>query len=144
MEYTQNNKNNIKDFFIAYEKATNAFDLNAFSSLYADTFMFGSLTGVISVKKDDFLKMLPKRRDFFATTGLKKTTLVSFEEVRLDDEYNMVKVTWTMHYEKDASKFIDNESSATYILFSQNNQLQIVMQIDHQDLMQRVKELGLT
>jgi len=144
MEYTQNNKNNIKDFFIAYEKATNAFDLNAFSSLYADTFMFGSLTGVISVKKDDFLKMLPKRRDFFATTGLKKTTLVSFEEVRLDDEYNMVKAIWTMHYEKDASKFIDNESSATYILFSQNNQLQIVMQIDHQDLMQRVKELGLT
>ena len=63
--------------------------------------------------------------------------------MRLDDRYSMAKATWTMRYEKDESKSIDDESSATYVLFSENNSSQIVMQIDHQDLTQRVKELGL-
>ena len=65
--------NNIKAFFNAYEKAINAFDLDTFSSLYADTFMFGGRIGAISIKKDDFLKILPQRRTFFATVGLKET-----------------------------------------------------------------------
>mgnify|MGYP000742313236 CR=1 FL=1 len=133
----------IQDFFEKFEKGINALDVDLISSLYADAFMFGGSQGVQSVKKEDFLKMLPKRQGFFATVGLKSTKLTSFDEIKLDDSYTIIKTTWMMHYEKDAKPPIDNETSATYILYSQNSSLQIVMQIDHQDLMRRVKELGL-
>ena len=87
--------------------------------------------------------MLPKRRGFFSTVGLRKTEVASLEETKLDDNYRMVKVGWLMHYEQAAKEPIADENSATYILFSGGHSLQIVMQIDHQDLMKRVRELGL-
>jgi len=55
----------------------------------------------------------------------------------------MVKVDWNMRFEKGLDQPIVNETSATYILYQQENILRIVFQLDHQDLMKRVRDLGL-
>jgi hypothetical protein len=54
----------------------------------------------------------------------------------------MIKACWKMRFEKDLRKLVDDESSATYVVFLENNSLRIVFQIDHQDLQTRVQELG--
>ena len=133
----------VRRVFDHYEKAVNATDTEIFSSLYADTFMFGGPHGVQSVKKEDFLKVIPKRKGFFVSVGLRTTKLETLEETRLDDKYILVRAIWKMRFEKDPGKPIDDANSATYILSLENNALRIVFQIDHQDLTKKAQELGL-
>jgi len=135
--------NTVRTFLEGYEKATRSAAVEDISTFYAESFLFGGPQGTQAVKKEDFFKALPKRQGFFSAIGLKSTELVSFEETKLDDNYTMVRARWRMHYENNATGPIADDGSATYILFSGGHSLQIVMQIDHQDLMKRVQELGL-
>ncbi len=134
---------NIKKFFEDFERSSNNLDIELIASQYSELFMFASSQGAQSVKKEDFLKVIPKRHGFFKTIGLTSSKIRLLEETRLDDNYVMVKADWNMQYEKASEQPIVDEISATYVLFQQNHSLQIVFQLDHQDLMKRVQELGL-
>ena len=105
--------------------------------------MFASPQGAQAIKKEDFLKVLPKRQGFFKTVGLTSSKIKSLEETRLDDNYVMVKTYWNMRFEKNTEHPIVVETSATYILCQQESLLRIVFQLDHQDLMKRAQDLGL-
>ena len=133
----------VRNFFESFEQASNTLDLELLGSQYSDSFMFASPQGVQPIKKDDFLKVLPKRKGFFKTMGLISSTITALEETRLDENYIMVKAHWNMRFEKKPEQAITDETSATYFLFQQENILQIVFQLDHQDLTKRVQELGL-
>jgi hypothetical protein len=133
----------VREFFNNYAKATGPFDLAFFGSAYGDTFMFAGPSGTQTVKLDDFLRVLPKRQAFFEAVGLKSSTIQSLEETRLDDDYVMVKAHWRMRFEKDAERRVVDESSATYILRRRDGSMRIVFQLDHQDLTQRARDLGL-
>ena len=133
----------VRKFFEDYERDSNAPDPELIVSQYSDSFLFASPQGVQAVKRDDFLKMLPKREGFFKTVGLTSSKIQSLEETRLDDNYVLVKVSWNMRFEKDREQPIVDEISATYILYQQEGLLWIVFQLDHQDLMKRVQDLGL-
>jgi hypothetical protein len=135
--------NIVREFFESFEKASNALDLEILGSQYGDSFMFASPQGAQSIKKDDFLRVLPKRKGFFKNIGLISSKITELEETRLDKNYVMVKAYWNMKFEKNLGQSIVDEISATYILFQQENILQIVFQFDHQDLTKRVQELGL-
>jgi ketosteroid isomerase-like protein len=133
----------VRKFFEDYERGSNAPDPELIASQYSDSFMFASPQGGQAVKKDDFLKALPKREGFFKTVGLTSSKIQSLEETRLDDNYVLVKVHWKMRFEKDREQPIVAEISATYILYQREDSLRIVFQLDHQDLMKRVQDLGL-
>ena len=60
----------MRDFFEAYARAADSVDLAFLESAYAETFMFAGPAGVQTVKRDEFLKILPKRKAFFAAIGL--------------------------------------------------------------------------
>lgn len=133
----------VTELFEAFERAIGGSDPDFLGRAYAETFMFGGPGGVQSVKRDDFLKAIPKRAAFFEATGLKSTTLGPLEETRLDEHYRMVHATWIMRFEKDPESPIISETAASYVLYERDGSLQIVFQLDHQDLGQRVQELGL-
>ena len=133
----------IREFFDAYAKATGSLDLAFLGSAYGDTFMFAGPGGVQVVKRDDFLKVVPKREAFFRAAGLVASEVRRLEETRLDEKHTMVQAHWAMRFEKDAGRPIMDESAATYVLRRQEDSLQIVFQLDHQDLAKRVHELGL-
>lgn len=135
-------KENIVDFFNKFQTANEKFDLELIGSCYADEFLFGQPQGVKVVKKEDFLRVLPKRKEFFKNTGQQSSSLISLQEKILDENYVEVKTEWKILYKKD-EKVIENFISATYILCKKDEVFQIVVQIDHQDLMKRVQELGL-
>jgi ketosteroid isomerase-like protein len=133
----------IRDFFEAYAEATASLDLAFLESAYGNTFMFAGPGGVQAVKRDDFLKVVPKRGAFFKSLGLVASEIRRLEETRLDDHHTMVQTQWSLRFERDAGRSIIADTVATYVMRRQQGSWQIVFQLDHQDLARRVEELGL-
>src|ERR1700730_2138697 len=132
----------LNEFFATYERANSESDISRIADLYADVFLFAGRQGVQPVKNEDFLKLLPRRKDHVKSVGLLHSKVISLEEVNLDAKYVLAKTVWRMTFQK-ATGTTDTEISATYILERRESTLKIVVQIDHQDLTTRVKELGL-
>jgi hypothetical protein len=132
----------VKSFFDRYEAANAIFDVEQIASCYAEVFMFAGPAGFQSVKKEDFLKALPRRKEFFRSRGLVSSKIDSLAASMLDAKYTLVKVVWNMRFDRSASGPAYSQSSASYILCGANDGLQIICQIDHQDLTKRVQELG--
>jgi hypothetical protein len=133
----------IGKFFGGYEEANADFDTQRIAACYADVFMFGGPGGVRAITKDDFLKVLPRRKEFFRSVGLVSSKIESVEESTLDSKYVLAKVVWKMRFMRNRTEPIDAENSATYLLSAIGNRFEIVVQIDHQDLASRAQELGL-
>ena len=124
----------VEEFFRRFEIANASSDVDGIGELYADTFMFAGPNGVQSVKKEDFLKFVPKMKSHFESLGLSNTVLRTVEESPLDAKYLLAKVGWRMTLRGPAgSREID--SAASYILArGVGDRLTIICQIDHQDL----------
>jgi hypothetical protein len=133
----------VKSFFTGFETANAIFDVEQIAACYADAFLFGGPDGVQCVNKDDFLKVLPRRKEFFRSRGLVSSKIDSLEGSALDSKYTLVKVIWNMRFERDASEPISSQNAASYILARTDYGFQIVFQIDHQDLRKTTQELGL-
>ena len=134
---------NVREFFDGYEKANAEFDIRNIAALYADVFMFGGPQGVQCVKKEDFVRVLPKRKEFFRSVGLVSSKIESLEASNLDSKYVLVKAVWKLRFESSTGLHVDSENSTTYILARTDDSFQIVVQLDHQDLMKKVQDLGL-
>ena len=143
MRPTSNENTNVKSFFTRYEAANAIFDVERISAFYADVFMFGGTAGVQCVKKEDFLKVLPRRKEFFRSRGLVSSNIDSLAASKLDAKYTLVKVVWNMRFDRGASEPIYSQNTSSYILSGAKDGVQIVFQIDHQDLTQKLQELGL-
>jgi ketosteroid isomerase-like protein len=124
----------VREFFLTYEKANSSSDISAIGGLYADTFMFGGPNGVQAVKKEDFLKIVPKMKEHFSSMGISETQLQAAEASPLDSKYLLATVVWRIKLRNSfGSKHVD--ASASYVLKrGQQDALSIVFQIDHQDL----------
>ena len=134
----------VKEFFDRYQSANADFDVDRIAALYSEVFMFGDPNGSRSIRKEDFVKVLPKRKDFFKSVGLASSRLASLEASALDSKYVVVRTAWTMRFVASGRDEIDSQNSTTYILSATHDSFEIVFQIDHQDLMKKVHELGLT
>jgi len=130
----------VKEFFLQYQRANSSSDVSAVGELYADTFMFGGPNGVQTVKKDDFLRVIPKMKAHFSSIGLFETQLQSVETSPISSKYLLAKATWRMTIRNSSGhKHVD--TFATYILLrGQDDVLSIVFQIDHQDLASVLKD----
>jgi hypothetical protein len=131
----------IGKFFEAYARATASVDTDFLGSAYAEQFMFAGPNGVQSIKREDFLKIVPKRKAFMTGLGLKSSELRRAEETVLDEHYIQVKAYWAFTFEKEPGRSIVDEGAATYILRREGGGLQIVFQLDHQDLTKRAQSL---
>jgi hypothetical protein len=77
----------VRALFEAYARATDSTDPAFFATAYGETFMFAGPATVQAIKRDDFLKVVPKRRAFFATVGLAATKVSSIDESPLDEHH---------------------------------------------------------
>jgi hypothetical protein len=102
--------------------------------------MFAGPDGVRVVRKEDFLKVVPKMKAYLASLGLSETQLHSVEAVALDSKYLLAKAGWrmTLRNQNGGDKHV--HASASYILERKEaDTLCIVLQIDHQDLAALIK-----
>jgi hypothetical protein len=130
-----------EEFFRRYEQANNDFDVQLISKLYADTFMFANLQGVQAVKKEDFVKVLPRRKDFMKAAGLLSSRVDSVEATTRDSKYMLVKTVWNMRIRANNGDEVASKTSATYILSTLGDSFEIVLQVDHQDLTKTIQDL---
>ena len=130
-----------EEFFRLYEQANCDFDVQLIAKLYADTFMFGNPQGIQAVRKEDFLKVLPRRKEFMKTAGLLSSHVDSVEASTLDSKYVLVKTVWNMSFRCANADEVTRKTSATYVLSNIGESFEIVVQLDHQDLMKIVHEL---
>lgn len=131
----------VEEFFRRYEQANNDFDVQLIAKLYADTFMFGNPQGVQAVRKEDFVKVLPRRKDFVRAAGLLSSQVDSVAVSALDSKYIMVKTVWNMKFRSSNGDEVIRKTSATYVVSTLEESFEIVFQIDHQDLMKIVQDL---
>ena len=133
----------VQDFFRIYQQANADFDVDKLAKCYADVFLFAGPAGVRAVSKSDFVKVLPHRKDFFRSIGLVSSTVKSIDTSALDSRYTLAKVTWSMQLNRGTEPPVGVETFATYILSATDDRFEVVVQVDHQDLAQRLQELGL-
>ena len=131
----------VEEFFRRYEQANADFDLQLIAQLYAETFMFGGPQGVQAVKKEDFVKVLPRRKEFMKSAGLLSSHVDSAEASKLDSKYTLVRTVWNMRFRTNNGDEATRKTSATYILSTIGESFEIVFQLDHQDLMKIVQDL---
>ena len=131
----------IEQFFQQFERANTSSDLATIGRLYADTFMFGGANGVKVVKKEDFLKVVPRMKAHYASMGLSGTELMTLEASALDKRYILAKARWRMTLRDLNGDRKPIDAFATYLLESkEDNTLSIIVQIDHQDLATLIKQ----
>src|SRR5689334_25363272 len=99
-----NENTDVKSFFTRYETANAIFDVEQLAACYAEVFMFGGPAGVQCVKKEDFLKILPRRKEFFRSRGLVSSAIDSLEASMLDQKYILAKVVWNMRFDRGTSQ----------------------------------------
>src|SRR5262245_39931046 len=133
----------VKAFFDQYEANIGRSDPAAIAAQYGESFVFAGPQGVQAVRRDDFVKVLPKRQGFFKSVGLRSSRVVALEEASFDDRCVLVKAQWRLQFESAAAPVSDLDLVATYLLQQQPDGLRIVFQLDHDDLTKRVQELGL-
>ncbi len=129
----------VSKFFATFEKSLAESDISTVAVLYSDVFMFGGPRGTQPVKKDDFLKLLPGRKTHFTSMGLGKSTVASIDEIALDARYILARVVWKMTLKISAEVSRQFETKSAYILEIKNETPVIIMQLDHQDLGELVK-----
>jgi hypothetical protein len=130
-----------EEFFRLYEQANRDFDVQLIARLYADTFMFGNPQGVQAIKKEDFVKVLPRRKEFMKTAGLLSSRVDSVQTSTLDSKYVLVKTVWNMSFRGTHADEVTRKISATYVLSNIGESFEIVLHLDHQDLIKIVQDL---
>jgi len=132
----------VQQFFDRYEKANAEFDVQKIAACYANVFLFGGPAGIQAVSKEDFVKVLPRRKEFFRSSGLVSSEIGNLEISALDSRYILTKAAWRMRFERRPAEPLESENFATYILSATEDGFEIVFQIDHQDLAKRAAEIG--
>jgi len=131
----------VKAFFDRYESNIAGSDPSAIAALYGESFVFAGPQGTQAVRREDFVKVLPKRQAYFRSVGLRSSSAVALEEAGFDGRCVLVKVQWRLQFGSAAAPITDIDVFTTYLLHEQPEGLCIVFQLDHDDLTKRVQEL---
>lgn len=130
-------------FFADYEQVTQTPGSDRVSRLYAESFLFAGPDGARTLSRDELRKVAPKREGYFKTLGLTASRIVDLQEQALDERYSLVRAEWRMTFTSPDTDPRDVTLAATYLLSDTPDGPRIVLQIDHQDFVERVRELGL-
>src|SRR6185436_11549960 len=126
--------NRIKKFFEGVEQASKTLDLSLIDSQFADQFIFAGPNGTWVVEKQKFLAFLPQRQEFFKPIGHQSTKVLSLDEIRLDDQYTMVKAHFLMQFKKASGELAEAMVDSTYFLFMKGDSPKILMHMEHEDV----------
>ena len=129
-----------EQFFKTYALANASSDVALIGSLYADNFLFAGPNGAQHVRKEDFLKVLPKMKAHYASLGHSETRLHTVEATALNARYLLAKVGWKIGL-IGSSGVREVDAAATYVLMrGEGETLSIVFQLDHQDLAEAIAD----
>jgi hypothetical protein len=130
----------VEKLFADYGKAFSALALQKTAQLYADDFIAAGPKGIISQKRDEFLKNADKAAEFYRSVGQEKAEIRSMKETWFSPHYVMVTIHWAAHFktlEKPA------EFDVSYLVQLTEKDPKIILFISHEDEEETMRELGL-
>jgi hypothetical protein len=133
----------VRAFFDQYESSLAGSDATAPAAQYGESFIFAGPQATQAVRREDLVKVLPKRQEFFRSLGLRSSRVVGLEEASVGERCVLVKAQWRMQLASDSASVSELDVFATYLLQEQPDGLRIVFQLDHDDLSKRVQQLAL-
>src|SRR5262245_2977011 len=125
-------------FLHEYERRVSDDDVTRVAELYAESFLFSGPQSASAVRRDDFVKVLPKRRAVFRSIGLTRMSLDGTSEMTVDERHVLARVEWRAEIEREGTRTSIGGLAATYLLRRHEQSFQIVAQVDHDDLMTRL------
>jgi hypothetical protein len=134
----------IEAFFRQFELNNNRNDFSAAASQFADTFMAAGPQSAQCVKASDFVRALPKRKQLFESFGCHSMQLINVEAHSLGGRYSMARTRWKMNFAEGVLSMEAPFVDSTFIVHTTEQQLRIVLYLAHQDVMEILKERGLT
>jgi hypothetical protein len=80
---------------------------------------------------------------FFKSIGHQSTKVLSLDEMRLDDQYTMVKAHFLMRFKKASGEIAEAKVDSTYFLFMKGDSPKIIMHMEHEDVKEAMQARGL-
>ena len=131
----------IEKLFADYGKSFSALALQDTAQLYADDFIAAGPKGIISQKREVFLKNAGKAAEFYRSVGQKSAKALSMKETWFGEDYVMVTIHWGVTFET-----LDKpvEFDVSYLVQLTGETPKIILFISHEDEEEMMQELGLT
>jgi len=109
-------------------------DTSTVDASYHSSFLFCDPENVNSIKKEDFLRIMPMMTRQFTEMGFKSKKVKDLHIHKLDPQYFQVRVEWEMLFERKGKTDIFDNIRVTYLLRKEDELFRIIMQMDHQNL----------
>src|ERR1700741_4313260 len=88
----------------------------AMAAQFGEMFLAAGPQGANCVRREDFARILPQRKELFDRLGLKKTELVAMEVSMLDARFALAKTRWRFEFERMGHDSIGVLVNSTYML----------------------------
>ena len=121
----------VQAFFDTFTAASDQLDTDRLAELFAETFLAADPAGVQPVPRQAFLAALPRRAELFGAAGITRVVLVDLHHHALDDTYVLARTDWRA---ERAGASTPVRLSSTFILRREEDRLQVVFYLNHQDL----------
>jgi hypothetical protein len=132
----------VQEFFDQYAHSRSTLDLDLIASQYSDSFMMAGSNGARAVEKPMLLGAFTSGQAVLKASGYKSTTVLSLDEIRLDEHYVLVRAQFAWRFEKASAPPIDVKIASTFVLYSNSGVLRIVFQHEHEDFQQALRASG--
>ena len=137
-------KTAVARFFQSFAQKSNADNIPAQVSQFADPFISADPHGSRCVRLEDFAAALPKRKLLLDRLGCKPAVLVSLRETQLDARYVLARTTWSFDFARanpgEAEQVL---ADSTFLIDTGDEEFKIVMYMAHQDIMQVLRDRGI-
>jgi hypothetical protein len=117
-------------------------DFNALVAQFAETFVVAGPAGAHCVGAADFLRVLPKRVELFASLGCQSSELIDMQNSWLDSRYAHVRTTWRFTFQRsDTTETVDSES--IFLIDTGSDPYRILVYLTPRDIMDTLLERGI-
>lgn len=130
----------VEALFAEYGKSFSALALQDTAQLYGDDFIAAGPKGVISQKREAFLKNAGKAAEFYRSVGQKSAEALSMKETWFGKDYVMVTIHWGVTF---ATLDKPVEFDVSYLMQLTGETPRIILFISHEDEQETMQKLGL-
>ena len=135
-------QSDLKQFVEAYARHSARRDFPTLAAQFAETFLVAGPAGAQCVRAADFLRVLPKRAELFASLGCQSSELVDMQESWLDSRYAHVRTIWRFTFRRsDTTQIVDSES--IFLIDTGSEPYRILAYLTPRDIMDTLSDRGI-
>ena len=130
-------------FIELYANTVNSTDIHDLKLRCADHMLFSGKDRPIYIPLERLHPYVQKMTEEYKLNGYKETHIKKIEHMGIDNKYHLLKIYIDMIFRRNGQDIIIENLKATYIIMNENGNWKAIVQIDHQELPEILKEKGI-